>query len=126
MKPRIYIGGRSVTTGCFLSLHANGQVHFSADLQRELKLKPTDRVSFFDDEDDPKTWYISLTMDTPASIQLKETTSARLYLGNNPFVKRLKTLFPHKSGTTFRLWVVIEKPIVHEGNTYYRLEYRGQ
>lgn len=125
MNLRRYIAGKNVISGCYISIRGNGQLHFSYDLRRELKLKEGDQVCFFDDPADPKAWYLSLTDTAVQPRKIIKDPREALYCSYGALIKRWRDIFPLRKGTQQRMWVVVDKPLLDKGETYYRLEFRG-
>lgn len=108
-----------------MGLRRNGQIHFSYDLRRELNLKKGDKVCFFDDAECEKNWFLSLTDINTQHREIKLDPRNSLYCTYGPLLARWRAIFPLRKRTQQRLWVNVEHPVIENGNTYYKIEFRG-
>lgn len=123
MKLKRIYPTRAASTAKFIGITKSGSFNFSFGLSDHLKLEEGQTAVFFQDEIDPKRWFLAIGMNGDYPLRTKDKSKGRTNFTFSSSSLRDKIFSSHFYGdfTSIRLNVA-SQPIEVEGKDLYELK----
>lgn len=121
MKLKLVVSERGRLTGKSISISSAGVFSFSKDLIQEIGLKDNDKLNFYQDEANPKDWFLCAEKDGQLLLRSYcKNNSYKTYMANNADVaKKLRNALRILHSKSFKVPVGSANEI--EGVMYWPL-----
>ena len=116
MKLKLIQPEKRRETGKFISINKAGLFHFSKDLGIALELKEEDKVSFYQDETQPKDWYFAIEKE--GKNKIRKSYDGRGFMTNAQSISKEIKIALGKS-TDKTLQIMVGQPTNINGIDYY-------